>query len=48
MTKRKYTNLTKFERELFEIVLSEEIDLQSWFAMTYSNILGEEIFMCIQ
>jgi len=48
MIKYRYTNLSKFEREFHEMILIEEIDMQSWYTITHSNVINEEIFMCIQ
>lgn len=44
----KFGQLSKGEREYLEMILMEEIDVQAWYALTYSCILSEEVFMCIQ
>ena len=44
----RFTQLSKGERELLEMILLEEIDVQAWYAITYSCILSEEVFMSIQ
>ena len=44
----RFGQLSKGERELFEMVLMEEIDIQAWYAVTYSVIMSDELFMCIQ
>ncbi len=48
--KRKYrfSELSKDEREYLEMILLEEIDVQSWYSITYSSIFGEEIIIAIQ
>ncbi|MFN0158670.1 MAG: hypothetical protein ACKVRP_11450 [Bacteroidota bacterium] len=44
----RFSPLSKEERELFETILLEEMDAQSWFAVTFSSIFGEEVFITIQ
>lgn len=44
----RFTQLSKGEREFLEMILMEEIDVQAWYAITYSSILDDEIFMCVQ
>ena len=44
----KFTPLSKDERELLETILLEEMDVQSWFVVTYSSIFAEEIFVTTQ
>ena len=44
----RFVQVSKNEQEFLEMVLMEEIDLQSWYAITHSIFLNEEIFMCIQ
>ena len=44
----RFNPLSKDERELLEIILLEEMDVQSWYAVTYSSIFGEEIFVPLQ
>jgi len=48
--KRKYrfSELSKDEKEYLEMILLEEIDVQSWFSITYSSIVGEEVVLAIQ
>jgi hypothetical protein len=43
-----FSNLSKEEKELLEMVLLEEMDIQSWFAITYSSMFSEELFIAIQ
>ncbi len=44
----RFGQLSKGERELLEMILMEEIDVQAWYALTYSCILSEEVFICVQ
>ncbi|MGA9116902.1 MAG: hypothetical protein WB626_09015 [Bacteroidota bacterium] len=44
----RFTPLSKDERELLEMILLEEMDIQSWYAVTFSSIFGEEVFLSIQ
>ncbi len=44
----RFAQLSKNEREFLEMVLLEEIDIQAWYAITYSCILAEEIFISVQ
>jgi hypothetical protein len=44
----RFSQLSKDEREYLEMVLLEEMDIQSWFAVTYSSIFGEEVFLTVQ
>ena len=44
----RFGQLSKGEREFLEMILMEEIDMQAWYALTYSCILSEEVFICIQ
>jgi hypothetical protein len=44
----RFGELSKGEREYHEMILMEEIEVQSWYAITYSSIFGEEVFLTIQ
>jgi hypothetical protein len=44
----RFGQLTKGEREFLEAVLMEEIEVQAWYAVTYSVMMSDEVFMCIQ
>ena len=44
----RFVELSKGEREYHEMILMEEIEVQAWFAITYSSIFAEEIFLTIQ
>lgn len=44
----RFTPLSKDERELLETILLEEMDVQSWYVVTYCSTIGEEIFITTQ
>lgn len=44
----RFSPLSKDERELLEMILLEEMEVQSWYAVTFSAIFGEEVFLTIQ
>jgi hypothetical protein len=44
----RFTQLSKDEREYLEMILLEEMELQSWYAVTFSSIFGEELFLTVQ
>jgi hypothetical protein len=43
-----FADLSRHERELLEMILLEEMEIQAWFAVTYSCIMGEEILLTLQ
>jgi len=43
-----FPRLSKEEKDLLEAILLEEIDMQRWFAVTSSRVLGGEIFVILQ
>ena len=43
-----FANLSSSERELLEMILLEEMDIQTWFTVTFSSMIGEEIFITLQ
>lgn len=43
-----FPRLTKKERELYEEVLIDEIEIQAWYAVAYCDLLEGEVFLCIQ
>ena len=43
-----FPRLSQIEREYLEMVLLEEMEMQSWFAVTYSKALGVELFLLLQ
>ena len=43
-----FANLSSAERELLEMILLEEMDIQAWFSVAYSTLLHEEIFVTLQ
>jgi hypothetical protein len=44
----RFSPLSRDEREYLEMILLEEMDVQSWFAVTYCTLFGEEVFLSIQ
>jgi len=48
--KRRYrfVELSQGEKEFHEMVLLEELDIQSWYSVVFSCILGGEIFLLKQ
>jgi hypothetical protein len=43
-----FERLTREERAALEAVLLEEMDIQSWFTVSVSTLLGGEVFVTIQ
>jgi hypothetical protein len=43
-----FPRLSQGEREYLEMVLLEEMDMQNWFAVSYSRVLGGELFLILQ
>jgi hypothetical protein len=48
--KKRYSQarLSARERAFLELVLLEELDMQSWFAVLCSSLVSEEFVICIQ
>jgi len=44
----RFAQLSKGEKEYLEMILLEEIEIQSWYAITYSRILGGELILSVQ
>jgi hypothetical protein len=44
----RFVELSRGEREYHEMILMEEIEVQAWYAITYSSIFAEEVFIAIQ
>lgn len=44
----RFRELSPKAREFHEMILMEEIDVQAWYAVMYSVIVSEEVFMCAQ
>lgn len=44
----RFSPLSKDEREYLEQILLEEMDVQSWFAVTYSTLFAEELILNLQ
>jgi hypothetical protein len=43
-----FAELSKQDREFNEMVLLEEIEMQTWYAVAYSTTFGEEVFLPLQ
>jgi len=43
-----FADLSRYEREFLEMILLEEMEIQTWYAVAYSSIIGEEIFLTLQ
>ena len=43
-----FPRLSQTEREYLEMVLIEEMEMQVWFAVTYSKALCGELFLMLQ
>ncbi len=50
ITKKTYrfAQLSKSEREHLEFILMEELEMQNWFAFTFSRLLTNEFYINIQ
>jgi len=44
----RFAKLSKDERELLQMVLMEEIDIQRWFAVAWCATVGAEIILPLQ
>mgnify|MGYP001175424436 CR=1 FL=1 len=44
----RFARLTKDQRELLEMVLMEEMDVQRWYSVTFVAALGREAFLTLQ
>jgi hypothetical protein len=40
--------LSQNEQEYILMILSEEVELQSWFTVTYNPMMNEEVFLTLQ
>lgn len=40
-----FSKLSRSEREFLEAVLMEELEMQTWYAVTYSKMFGEILVM---
>ena len=43
-----FPRLTQVEREYLEMVLLEEMEMQNWFAVSYSKSLDGELLLMLQ
>ncbi|MDH3253105.1 MAG: hypothetical protein OEM41_09960 [Ignavibacteria bacterium] len=49
MKKRyRFAQLSKDEKEYLEMVLMEEIEIQSWYFVAYISMFSEELIMTVQ
>ena len=46
--KYRFAQLSKDEKEYLEMVLMEEIEIQSWYFIAYISMFGEELIMTVQ
>jgi len=44
----RFADLSKEEKEYHEMILLEEIDVQAWFAIAFSRIFDQELFVAVQ
>jgi hypothetical protein len=43
-----FPRLSKEEKDFWEAILLEEVEMQRWFTVTSSRVLGGEIFLTLQ
>ena len=43
----RFAKLSRDQRELLEMVLLEEMDMQRWFTVAYSTAFGREVFLSL-
>jgi hypothetical protein len=43
-----FKRLSREEKDLFEAVLLEEMDIQTWFSVAYCRVAGGEVFLVLQ
>jgi hypothetical protein len=46
--KYRFAQLSKDEKEYLEMVLMEEIEIQSWYSVSFVSMFGEELIINIQ
>jgi len=44
----RFRRLSRNEQEYVSMILSEEIELQSWFTVTYNPMMNDEVFLTLQ
>lgn len=44
----RFRQLSRGTHEFHEAVLMEEIEVQVWYAVHFSVMMNDEVFMCIQ
>jgi hypothetical protein len=43
----RFAKLSRDQRELLEMVLLEEMDMQRWFTVAFSTAFGREVFLSL-
>ena len=43
-----FVHLSRSEREFLEAVLAEEVEIQTWYAVSWSRLLAAELFVGLQ
>ncbi len=43
-----FARLSRSEREFLEALMMEELEIQTWFAVTYSSFISGEIVLTLQ
>jgi hypothetical protein len=46
--KYQFVELSRSEREYHEMVLLEEMDMQAWFSVVYTDLMDEELLVTLQ
>jgi hypothetical protein len=44
----RFSPLSKDERELITLILSEELEIQRWYVIKFGVALNQEILICLQ
>jgi hypothetical protein len=44
----RHRKLTRHEEEMFMMFLIEELEMQAWYAISFSELLGAELFVFLQ
>jgi hypothetical protein len=46
--KYQFAELSRTEREYLEMVLLEEMDMQTWFSVVYTDLIDGEVLVTLQ
>ncbi len=46
--KYQFPRLSRSERELLEMILMEEIEIQVWYTVTVSSLMDQELIIPVQ